>query len=640
MPAQRRRPVGRYPHLPISKTTTTATATALFLLALRIGRTAAAATTFELQSNVVSCGVSTTAGSTDENMVATSSVTVCSPPESKLFGGIQILEGSPHPGSTGVRGRLYDVGKLCDTKITDKISRAWIAFLDCSGCPLATKLTNLENSNPQAILLYNQSASLLTKLHAVRRRALEAIQPSEDSKKETLADLEIRMSGADVTKAFIETSTTIAVAEQITVDYLFHILQGPAAGAPVPPALQGMRPMTAATDTGPPSGSAGSVTDLMVSISPSYDDGSASEPKFLSMSRPIFGVVIGILSAIVCAAIFMYVIRPRLLRRRHEQKQRREHSNGKAPAMEEQNSMPPLGYMGAGYSAGYANTYSTGVSNSFLYSQQLQQPQQEQLLQQEEHIAPETYDQTSTYLAHDEHGYSYSNYDPEAETRAGVNDTYMTPSRGGVEVEMEAEQQHHLSLLRNPEPPSVIPSRRGSCSTLTPPKIVIEADPLEAAYARPIDEDEDDDQLDGRNPSMSSIRNGENLFYGPRETARHPSSSQTNQNSSSSNNSLGRSSPNPSHSPRIHRSVSATESAFSRDERSTSFAYYPPQSPDPGMAEPETSNWASFSDEFSTSRNLSGDIRRSSSGITGNNPSKASFSDYNRFNSRSNGAQP
>ncbi|KAF9931943.1 hypothetical protein FBU30_009238 [Linnemannia zychae] len=89
-------------------------------------------------------------------------IAVCSPPESKLFNNVRVLSGTPLPGSTGVRGRLYDVGTLCTEKVSDKIDRAWIAFLDCGGgCPLSTKLTNLQGSNPQAVLIYNQAACIL-----------------------------------------------------------------------------------------------------------------------------------------------------------------------------------------------------------------------------------------------------------------------------------------------------------------------------------------------------------------------------------------------------------------------------------------------------------------------------------------------
>ncbi|KAF9141641.1 hypothetical protein BG015_001216, partial [Linnemannia schmuckeri] len=112
---------------------------------------------FELQTNLVSCGGNNSA--TNNAGGSTAPIAVCAPPESKLFNNVRVVNGTPQPGSTGVRGRLYDVGNLCTEKVSDKIDRAWIAFLDCSGgCSLATKLANLQGSNPQAVLIYNQAA--------------------------------------------------------------------------------------------------------------------------------------------------------------------------------------------------------------------------------------------------------------------------------------------------------------------------------------------------------------------------------------------------------------------------------------------------------------------------------------------------
>ncbi|KAG0258128.1 E3 ubiquitin-protein ligase Zswim2 [Actinomortierella ambigua] len=110
---------------------------------------------YELQANVVSCGLDPAGGGGGASN--SESGRLCTSPESKLFGNIVIVEGTPHPGTTGVRGRLYDVGTLCNVKLTEKIDRAWIAFMDCGGCPLATKMANLARTNPQAVLLYNQS---------------------------------------------------------------------------------------------------------------------------------------------------------------------------------------------------------------------------------------------------------------------------------------------------------------------------------------------------------------------------------------------------------------------------------------------------------------------------------------------------
>ncbi|KAF9910997.1 hypothetical protein BX616_010712 [Lobosporangium transversale] len=146
----------------------------------------ASTTNFELQTNLISCtaeenhpmgAATTTASSAAAGVVAGTrsdttsangkgsgpsalSVPVCSPPESKLFSNIKIVDGTPRPGATGIRGRLYDVGKLCNEKVTDRIDRAWVAFLDCAGCSLTTKLANLEGSNPQAVLIYNQTSCI------------------------------------------------------------------------------------------------------------------------------------------------------------------------------------------------------------------------------------------------------------------------------------------------------------------------------------------------------------------------------------------------------------------------------------------------------------------------------------------------
>ncbi|KAF8936215.1 hypothetical protein BGZ58_004448 [Dissophora ornata] len=113
---------------------------------------------FELQTNLVSCTAGAAVGTGTGSASGASTAPVCSQPESKLFANIKIVNGTPQPGPAGVRGRLYDVGKLCDKNITDRVDRAWIAFLDCDGCPLATKLFNLQGSNPQAILIYNQTS--------------------------------------------------------------------------------------------------------------------------------------------------------------------------------------------------------------------------------------------------------------------------------------------------------------------------------------------------------------------------------------------------------------------------------------------------------------------------------------------------
>ncbi|KAG0200787.1 hypothetical protein BGX28_006222 [Mortierella sp. GBA30] len=378
-------------------------------------------TTFELQTNLVTCGTenasSTGIGSESST---TTAVAVCSPPESKLFGNVKVIRGTPQPGSTGVRGRLYDVGKLCDAKVTDKIDRAWVAFLDCDGCPLVTKLANLQSSNPQAILIYNQTTCVFPASPDITSPESTPVKPDvspsvppavpttvpttappadshpggtsdsadddgaqphkdpddagnkeepghgdgeegKDSLKHpsimqarddgpSVNDNKIAsqlrahpyhpilekvskkisrlfrrdqqaVSTVDPAESVIKFPTMIAMAEQVTVDYLFQALLGPASFAPLPTALKSLKTIAAMV---PDSGSgihnnSNTITDLMVSVSPTSGDPSSSEPKFLTMSKPIFAVIIGLLCAVVCGVILMYVVRPLILRRRRRQ---------------------------------------------------------------------------------------------------------------------------------------------------------------------------------------------------------------------------------------------------------------------------------------------------------------------------------
>ncbi|KAG0068795.1 hypothetical protein BGZ92_004837 [Podila epicladia] len=386
-----------------------------------ISASKASATNFELQTNIVSCGTKSE-GST--------AAAVCTQPESKLFSNIKVVNGTPRPGPTGVRGRLYDVGTLCQDKVAQKIDRAWVAFLDCSGCPLSTKLANLQNSNPQAILLYNQVACVFP-VPAVAPRAPEGspsvapppasaapvsppqaseapVAPPPPSPPASVApvappqasaapapavpapapvaaptephhggkeddkgtpgdggdgsgdDDEERLkhpkralrtfprrqllervekslklvkrghyiSTSSLEEPYIESSTTIAMAEQVTIDYLFQVLEGAASSAPLPAALKSIKTAhhssiiraqgepdgaKAGDETAPapsPASPANSITDLMVSISPSYGATGSGDKKYLSMSIPIFATVVGILSTVVCGVILLYVVRP------------------------------------------------------------------------------------------------------------------------------------------------------------------------------------------------------------------------------------------------------------------------------------------------------------------------------------------
>ncbi|KAF9570851.1 hypothetical protein EC968_001339 [Mortierella alpina] len=397
------------------------------LLATVLGNSKGPMTTFELQTNLVSCGTEAAPAA------AASAIAVCSPPESKLFGNIKIVSGTPHPGSTGVRGRLYDVGKLCDSKVAEKIDRAWIAFLDCDGCALATKLANLQSSNPQAILIYNQTSCVFPSPPPAPARAPGAPQPATSSsssspvstpppastsvftttttttqvptpastppadsnneghndsgdgddakhhadpddggskedpgeggddenkaslrlirkvqdttgQKRTLLQLLFRRDETvartatvvDPSESVIKYGTAVAMAEQVTIDYLFQILLGPASYAPLPAALRSLKTLvpqhkdTAVAGAGAGAAAAGhvqiaglssttdTITDLMVSISPSTAEPVAPEPRFVSMSKPIFAAVIGVLCAVVCGVILVYVARPLILRHRRK----------------------------------------------------------------------------------------------------------------------------------------------------------------------------------------------------------------------------------------------------------------------------------------------------------------------------------
>ncbi|KAF9326079.1 hypothetical protein BG006_010451 [Podila minutissima] len=391
-----------------------------------ISASKASATNFELQTNIVSCGTKSE---------GSAAAAVCTQPESKLFSNIKVVNGTPRPGPTGVRGRLYDVGTLCQDKVEQKIDRAWVAFLDCSGCPLSTKLANLQNSNPQAILLYNQVACVfpvpVVAPHAPEgsssaappqasavpasapqasvapvsppeasvapmappEASVELVSPPQASvapaptvpapapvatpsephhdggdgdkgtsgnggdgsgeddeerlkhPKRALRTLPRRqlleriekslefvkrghhVSTASLEEPYIESSTTIAMAEQVTIDYLFQVLEGAASSAPLPGALKSIKTVhhssairAQAESNGAEAGDdetasasatlANSITDLMVSISPSYGTTGSGDKKYLSMSIPIFATVVGILSIVVCGVIFLYVVRP------------------------------------------------------------------------------------------------------------------------------------------------------------------------------------------------------------------------------------------------------------------------------------------------------------------------------------------
>ncbi|KAG0239766.1 hypothetical protein BGW41_007481 [Actinomortierella wolfii] len=389
---------------------------------------------FELQANVVSCGADPSGGSSSNSEPHT----LCTSPESKLFSNIVFIEGTPNPGATGVRGRLYDVGTLCDAKITGKIDRAWIAFLDCVGCPLATKMANLEHTNPQAVLLYNQSQCDFTRASPLTHSTPSAApgtslplapdstatpaappasdpaqktspppQPSgsdqetsppsspqteepaqshpseggfpedhhepdkneEDDKSakplsrrrlpqflyshaprapsqthgsahgqsssnanssNTYTNTSINISSSSnkdnslsSTMAslppFFESTITVAMADQVAVNYLFKVLLGPASTAPLPAALSALKTRAAeAASHGDNNGATiKTITDLMISISPAVIVPTPSDDKVLSMSKPIFvgvAIIVGLMIAYVLVA---FVARPLYRRYKH-----------------------------------------------------------------------------------------------------------------------------------------------------------------------------------------------------------------------------------------------------------------------------------------------------------------------------------
>ncbi|KAF9143848.1 hypothetical protein BGX30_014600 [Mortierella sp. GBA39] len=581
----------------------------------------AASGTFELQTNLVSCGGDSSANTNAGG--STTPVAVCAPPESKLFNNVRVVNGTPQPGSTGVRGRLYDVGTLCAEKVSDKIDRAWVAFLDCGGgCSLATKLANLQESNPQAVLIYNQAACTvntpstqptepaggstiptaptpvaspvptsaappetdapvtsvapaaptpeappsavtttavaapapaaptqpadsspngenkgdegdgdsnddvdgdrndndddrnddgegegggddedngdnddsndgdddnddgndddedeetrkhprsfqtrsinrrssniisleglvgapgegLEKVEALpqgrsprprpilhphivgsknrstarsspmdtqgRRRSprpLQAPRPVTGSASVIAAaragisgDIEpqgrsprprpvphphivgVRRAASasssdkhpyqqqqhnevvkamDIADTYVQFPITVAMAEQVTTDYLLKILTGPAAFSPLPAPLKALK--TTVNPTAAADSNNGVITDLMVSISPAFGE-STGERKFLSMSKPIFATVVGILSAVVCGVVLMYVVRP--LVKRH----RKQSGGGSAALVDgndsESRGTTPSQFAGSGAAGYYGNstTYTSNNSN-------------------------------------------------------------------------------------------------------------------------------------------------------------------------------------------------------------------------------------------------------------------------------------
>ncbi|KAG9063911.1 hypothetical protein KI688_004025 [Linnemannia hyalina] len=163
----------------------------------------------------------------------------------------------------------------------------------------------------------------------------------------------------DIADTYVQFPITVAMAEQVTTDYLLKILTGPAAFSPLPAPLKALKttvnPIAAADSNN------GVITDLMVSISPAFGE-STGERKFLSMSKPIFATVIGILSAVICGVVLMYVVRP--LVKRH----RRQSGGGSTALVDDNDSesrgTPPSQSTGSGAAGYYGNSTAYTGNNS------------------------------------------------------------------------------------------------------------------------------------------------------------------------------------------------------------------------------------------------------------------------------------
>ncbi|KAF9388544.1 hypothetical protein CPB97_000837 [Podila verticillata] len=521
-----------------------------------ISASKASSTDFELQTNIVSCGTESSGG-------GSTAAAVCSQPESKLFSNIKVVSGTPHPGPTGVRGRLYDVGTLCQDTVSEKIDRAWVAFLDCSGCPISTKLANLQNSNPQAILLYNQAACVFPApvtppasetssvvvppqatsvaptpaAPATSAPVVATTQPAasvattqpaapettptelsengdndgdndggdgddeddeertEHSKRElrTLPRRQLlgrvarglfkrdhHISTSSYEEPYIESSTTIAMAEQVTIDYLFQVLQGPASNAPLPGALKSIKTIhhssifqamgesdgvaEAAPDPAPapspalapapspalapapspspspspspatPANPANAITDLMVSISPSYGESGPGDNKFLSMSKPIFATVIGILSVVVCGVILLYVVRP-LVRRGGRKNRASEMVETPATPVEYSKEQGPGDdFNHSEISGGIYSANNRSVSN---------------VLQTEE--------PTETHLTKQSYEWNRSHDNLLADTSLQFENSIQPNTINQVDADDEQNTQRHLQQLRQQEQGLVAP---------------------------------------------------------------------------------------------------------------------------------------------------------------------------------------
>lgn len=428
---------------------------------------------------------------------------------------------------------MYDVGTLCQNNVSEKIDRAWVAFLDCSGCPISTKLANLQNSNPQAILLYNQTAcvfpapvalpapetsSVMTPPQATpvaptpaapatSAPAVTTIQPAtpvatpsvpshdggndgedkegpgdggdeDDEERVKHPERELRtlprrqllgriapglvkrvhhISTSSYEEPYIESSTTIAMAEQVTIDYLFQVLQGPASNAPLPGALKSIKTIHHSStfrvldefdggaetggDNAPPAPApatpanlANAITDLMVSISPSYGESGPGDNKFLSMSKPIFATVVGILSAVVCGLIFLYVVRPLIRRSRRRNRDSEMVETPATPVEYNKEQGPGNDFNHPGISDGIYSANNRGASSVV----QIEEP-------------------TETYLAKQSHEWNGSHNGLIANTSPHFENTIQPNTANEVDADDEQNTQRLLQYLRQQEEGLVAP---------------------------------------------------------------------------------------------------------------------------------------------------------------------------------------
>ncbi|KAF9104717.1 hypothetical protein BGX29_001399 [Mortierella sp. GBA35] len=210
------------------------------------------------------------------------------------------------------------------------------------------------------------------------RRASDAHQQQQQQQQHQ------QVRAMDIADTFVQFPITVAMAEQVTIDYLLKVLTGPASFSPLPAPLKSLKTtvhpnganintnttstttvaggINVADESDTSSSNNGVITDLMVSISPAFGGEPTGERKFLSMSKPIFATVIGVLSAVVCGVVLMYVVHP--LVRRHHHGRNGRHQGSTALVDDPDSSTPP---QSAGANGGYYGG-STAYNDSALDS--------------------------------------------------------------------------------------------------------------------------------------------------------------------------------------------------------------------------------------------------------------------------------